>query len=284
MISRRTVLFLVGALVLSLGSFALAEADVLEPTAQLALVNLAEPLVLCLCALMIFWMASHFAPGEPLRMQWVPIGLGLLVFALGDVVYGAYEMSTGSAPTSPGLADLLYALFYPLVALGIFRAALGYRRLVRLGPLVAVAVGSGAVVLAAAGVPFVRFAADAFAADRWDAALGLLFPVADVLFIVVPALLMLLIAGKMRGARLATPWIAVALGGGVFAVADVWFLYQQWAGTYRGGHISDVGWMLGGILIATGASLAADVNRVGQHVRHSARDSSATPSPATPTA
>jgi hypothetical protein len=262
---------LTGALALSLGSFALAEAGVLEPAAQLALVNLAEPLVLCICSLMVFWMASHFAPGEPLRSQWVPIGVGLLVFALGDLVYGAWEMSTGAPPPSPGLADLLYALFYPLVALGILRAALGYRRLVRLGPLLAVALGSGAVVLVATGVPFIRLAAGAFAADPWDAALGLLFPVADVMFVVVPAVLMLLIGAKMRGARLATPWIAVAFGGVMFAAADMWFLYQQWMGTYQGGQLADAGWMLGGVLIATGAALAADINRVGQPATRSAR-------------
>jgi hypothetical protein len=283
-VSRRTILFFVGAVALSFGALGLADAAVLDSTAQLALVNLSEPLVLSLCALMVFWMALHFAQGEPLRRQWVPIGLGLLVFALGDVVYGAYEIANGAAPPSPGLADLLYALFYPLVAVGIVRAAMGYRRLVRLGSLVAIAVGLGAGLLVLAGIPFLQLAAYALAADRWDAALSLLFPAADVLFVVVPAVLMLLIAAKMRGARLAAPWIAVALGGVVFAATDMWFLYQQWAGTYRGGDIADVGWMLGGILIATGASLAADVNRVGQHARHSARDSSAAPSPAAPTA
>ena len=118
-------MFFVGALALSFGALGLADAAVLDSTAQLALVNLSEPLVLSLCALMVFWMALHFAPGEPLRRQWVPIGLGLLVFALGDIVYGAYEIANGVAPPSPGLADLLYALFYPLVAVGIIRAVGG---------------------------------------------------------------------------------------------------------------------------------------------------------------
>jgi hypothetical protein len=173
-------------------------------------------------------------------------------------------MIAGSAPASPGLPDLLYALSYPLFAVGILRAALGYRRLVRLGPLVALAAAIGVALLAVTMTPFLRVIGPAWTADPGAAAVALFFPVADVAFVVVPAVLVLLIAAKMRGARLAAPWISVALGGVVFAAADVWFLYQQWAGTYRGGAITDAGWMVGGVLIALGASLAADVNHVGE--------------------
>ena len=270
----------------AVGSFALADAAVLDPTSQLAVVNLAEPLVLCLCALMVLWMAFHFAPGEPLRRQWVPIGIGLLMFALGDLVYAANEMSAGGRPHSPGLPDALYALFYPLVAVGIVRAALGYRRLVRLRPLVVVSAGTGVGLMALVLLPFFRLAGPALAEDAPAAMVGLLFPAADVACVVVPALLMLLIALRMRGARLAAPWVAVALGGVLFAASDVWFLYQQWAGTYEGGHVTDAGWMVGAVLIALGASIAADINRVGQTARGRREEQSASGSsaPAAPTA
>ncbi len=283
-VSRRTIVFVVCALALVVGSFVLASAEALEPAAQLALVNLAEPLALALSALMVFWTARHFAPGEPLRRQWMPIGAGLLAFALGDLLYAAVELASGAPPASPGLVELLYALFYPLVCAGILQAALGYRRMLRLAPLVAVAASVGVLLLAAAAVPFLRAAPSALSASRESLWVDLLFAVADVAFVVVPAVLVLLIAAKMRGARLAMPWVAVALGGVVFAISDMWFLYQQWAGTYRGGAVTDLGWMVGGVLIATGASLAADVNLVRRREAFVRPDASARPSAANPTA
>ncbi len=281
-ISVRTITFVASGLAIALGSFLLAEAVVLDATAQLAVVNLTEPLVLCACALMVFWTASQFAPGEPLRRQWMPIGAGLLLFALGDVIYGAYEIALGSAPASPGLPDLLYAACYPLIALGILRAASGYRRLVDLRPLVGLALAGGVALTALIVVPLASVASAVDGQDLPAAAVQVLFPVADVLFVITPAILMLLIAAKMRGARLAAPWIAVALGGVVFAAADIWFLAQELAGTYVGGQVGDIGWMVGGIFIAAGASIAVDVNVVrstSHHSRSTARHSESAPNP-----
>lgn len=129
------------------------------------------------------------------------------------------------------------------------------------------AAASGAVLVALVVAAFAPLAASALAAEPAAALLGLLYAIADVVCVVVPALLMLLIAGRMRVARLAAPWLAVALGGLVFAAEDVAFLYQQWAGTYRGGQLSDLGWTVGAIAIALGASLAADVNLVARSSR-----------------
>ena len=64
--------------------------------------------MLSLCALMALWMALHFAPGEPLRRQWAPIGLGLLMFALGRHRLRSVRDASGAAPPSPGLPDLFY--------------------------------------------------------------------------------------------------------------------------------------------------------------------------------
>ena len=125
-------------------------------------------------------------PGEPIRRQWVPIGLGLLVFALGDVVYGAYELATGAAPASFGLPDLFYAAFYPLVALGIVERHSGTADSSALVRGLAAAGAIGAAFMAVAGIPFLRLAAEAFAADATNAAMRLLFPAADVVFVIVP--------------------------------------------------------------------------------------------------
>lgn len=69
------------------------------------------------------WQSPQIASG---RNVWLGIGLGMLCFALGDLVYGWWELYWKMDPdVSP--ADLFYIAFYLMVGWGMFLAVLPRR-------------------------------------------------------------------------------------------------------------------------------------------------------------
>lgn len=58
---------------------------------------------------------------------------------------------------------------------------------------------------------------------------------------------------------LGTPCRFVMAGAAFLASADTVYQWLEWQGLYQSGHIVDLGWMLGYVLIAVGASTMQDL-------------------------
>lgn len=217
--------------------------------------------VTALAAGVILRVAMRFAKGEPFRRYWLLIGVGAVMYALGDLVWALYELSGKEVPY-PGLPDVFYLAEYGFLAVGLVVAAAGYRRLVDWRLSLGLTVAASASVAAAIWVgllqPYILFDPEVAVAEK---AISAVYPAFDVLFAIAPAFFLLLVVSKLGGGRLARPWWAVAAGALLFGVSDSVYAWMQWAGTYQAGSVVDYGWMLAHAAIAVGALMAGDLAR-----------------------
>lgn len=209
-------------------------------------------------AVIVLVAVLGYAKGEPLRLQWLLIGLGVALFAAGDLVWAVYEVVLEREPF-PSLADVLYVAQYLPFFIGVSLAGLAYRRLVpvRLPLLAATLVASaGAVGVYAILGRHVVVDAETPVVER---VLLLAYPFCDLLLVFGPALFIVLVLAKLGSGRLARPWWAVAGGMLVLALTDSGYAYLDWNDLYKPGSLVDYGWMAGYLLIAFGASIAYDM-------------------------
>lgn len=69
-------------------------------------------------ALLILWRVSRY-PDRDSRAGWAAIGVGYLVFAIGDVTWSLLYGRTGVEPDYATVPDFLYLAWYPFMFLGI---------------------------------------------------------------------------------------------------------------------------------------------------------------------
>jgi len=223
--------------------------------------NVGGFLVTSAAAVVALSAALAMEPGSPVRAQWLPIGLGMACFAIGDGIWAYYPVVAGADAPWPGLADLAYVAGYPLIAYGVMRAALAWRGRARLLPSFIIAALSGVVGAVALWFLVVKPSVIGQGLSGPETAISVFYPIADILFGLVPALFVILVLGQLGGGRLSWPWLAV--GGGVllYSAADALYAVLNARGTYAEGNIVDYGWAAGYVLVAVGASLAFDLAR-----------------------
>lgn len=210
-------------------------------------------------AAVVLWVAFSFAPTERVRVQWIAIGLGVLMFAIGDAVWTYLEIIKGVEPPYPGAPDIFYLLIYPFIAFGLLRAGLAYKGLVDLRPAIYVSV---AIVVVLAVVlyfsllkPYVLGAG----APAAETALSAAYPIADLLLAFGPAVFTLVVVFGLGRGRFAWPWWAVAVGAALVALSDSGYAYLTSYDLYGSGSFIDYGWSLGFLLMAVGASIFYDL-------------------------
>jgi len=163
------------------------------------------------------------------------LGVGLLAWALGDVIW-TLETRNGGNPPTPSLADGFYLVFYPLAYVAVIRLMrMEVRRLPLAKWLDGAVAGLGAAAVCAA------FAFDtilhAIGGPPAALATNLAYPIGDLILLalVIGALAML---PTWRSAQ----WLILALGCAVDAVGDTIYLFQSSAGTYHVGTLLDATW------------------------------------------
>ena len=181
--------------------------------------------------------------GGTIRPVALTLGLGLLAWSFGDVVFSVLTLGGGNPPT-PSWDDALYLAFYPLTYVGVI---LLLRRDVRAVPLATwldgVVAGLGAASLTAAFVfeTIVR----SIGGSPAEVATNLAYPVGDLvlLALVVGALTVL---PTWRNPQL----LVLALGCGLLAVGDTVYLFQSSAGIYQVGTLLDATWPVALVLMS----------------------------------
>jgi diguanylate cyclase (GGDEF)-like protein len=167
---------------------------------------------------------------RPGRAVALTLGLGLLMWALGDVVT-TIESQGGVAPPTPSLADTFYLGFFPFAYVAVVMCLRGeFRRLSTPSWLDGAVAGLGAAALCAAfAFPSVLHLAGGGAGA---AVTNLAYPIADLL------LLGLIVGGTtvVSGARKWT-WILLALGNGINLIGDTANLFNSSFG--RTGFVLD---------------------------------------------
>ncbi|HEY0752490.1 MAG TPA: hypothetical protein VGD98_00810 [Ktedonobacteraceae bacterium] len=187
------------------------------------------------------------------KLGWILIGLGVILWALGDSNW-RYYVSMGQAPF-PSTADIGYSAFPLFVFTGLLlqpSSETGSKRLLVLMDSL-IAMGS---ILAIAWYLLLGSLAQAPGEANLAKILGLYYPIADMALL--SCVVFLLMRGQGRtyeASARRTGLLVVGLGLCFFVTSDFIFNIQNNAGTYIEATWTDMGWPLGLMTIGIAAFL-----------------------------
>jgi signal transduction histidine kinase/CheY-like chemotaxis protein len=192
------------------------------------------------------------------RTAWAAIGLGIALWAAGDIYYSLFLASRAVVPV-PSVADILWLGEYPVSVLGVLllmrsRHTAEDARAWLDGSISGLAVSAA---VAAIVLPSVLSASSDVATAAFLT--NVAYPVGDMILLgSIGAAL------AVRNWRFSRMWTGLALGFGVFALSDVLFLVKSADGTYVAGTVIDAGWLLGGVCLAAAAWQPIDSRAAGR--------------------
>jgi len=209
----------------------------------------------------IIWSARRFGSTEPLRRQWLLIGLGAASYLLGTVIWTYYEAVLGAEVPFPGPPDIGYLLVFPFVGTGLILAVRSFTSL--LSPRRPLIISGIVALLAtiAVWIPVLQPIVSDTESDIVTRVLSFTYPLADLWLLFFPALTLALMLSRFSGGRLAWPWWAVVVGCIMISFGDTMFTVTTNAGTYVSGGPLDLAWWLGYTALAVGASLTVDIQK-----------------------
>jgi len=139
------------------------------------------------------------------------------------------------------IAQVAYALFYPLALFGLSRAIrykLASRSLEILDTLI-ITLGCTTIVAAF----LIRPAMTNIAGSSFEVFLSILYPVGDIVLFVTVLTLAAMQRFSIRN-------LLMMAGISSYAISDFYFLYSTQSGSYQFGSLTDIGWLIGFILIS----------------------------------
>ena len=180
------------------------------------------------------------------RGGWTLIGLGLLLWSGGDLVWTLW-LTPLADPPYPSVADGLYLGSYIAIYAGLLLLLRGRLRTVRPAQWLDGAVGGLAAAAVVAALVFPALAGIT-EGKTIDVAFNLAYPVCDVLL-----LTLIVMAFGLNRWRVDRSWLLLGLGQFANVVADSAFSYQSAVGTYVTGSWVDTLWPVGITLTAAAA-------------------------------
>lgn len=168
----------------------------------------------------------RFDRDNPARTPWLLLALGLGGYSLGQGTIVFYQVVLRVPMPFPSVADVFFlaAMVGLTAALVAFLVAFQRAGFLLAGPRTVLLQGlSTAAVLAVLAIWLLR--PIVLAGGSWvELFLNLAYPISD-LVLTVPALLLLLMARRFAGGRVARVWFALLLGLLLMAGGDVGFAY-----------------------------------------------------------
>src|SRR6478609_5073132 len=194
---------------------------------------------------------SMSAPAE--RGAWLALGIGLLLWALGQTYYSVILYYASPAPF-PSPSDALFLAFYPATYVALvllLRARLGH-----LDPLAWVdgLIGALAVAAVTAALIFPPVL-EALGGSPFGVAVSLAYPCADLVMLG-------LIAGALAASRWRAQgtWLLIAIALLLFGVSDVVYL-SVGGQSIQTINLASIGWPLAFLLLAAVAWLPGPATR-----------------------
>src|SRR5829696_9037026 len=212
--------------------------------------------------------------------RWAPVllGMGIVSWVLGQMVFTFYEWVLGQPPPLPSIADVGYLSVYPFFLLGILLLP---ARPVPVASRTRLAL-DGLMIMTAAVTfswyfvlgPVMQQGTETTLAKAVSTA----YPLADIVLIAC----LIILASRPEEHTLLPAVRLLALGLTLIVVADSNFAYWSLHDAYATGTLPDVGWSLGYMLVALGA-FAARLAPTGEAAT-TPEESVDTPSTASPLA
>lgn len=216
-------------------------------------------------AAVILYAAVRIGVDQNVGKQWLLLGIGVALFAVGDVIWMYFELIRGIDPY-PSLADIFYPLEYVFFLAAIVLAIRSYRGL--LGITRPIVYGSVVAVLGTALVYLLLLKPYVFpGVSGLELLVSTLYPVGDVVFMLAPAVALALVVAQLGRGRFAVPWWIVVAGATVFAFADSYNAYVSSAGANIQAVLLvavDLGWLVANLLFAVAALTALKVYGVAK--------------------
>src|SRR5215217_1502634 len=186
--------------------------------------------------------------------RWAPVllGIGILSFAFGQIVFTYYEWVLQQAPPLPSLADVGFQIQYPFLLLGILLLS---ARPIPAASRVRIAL-DGLIIMSALVTLSWYFVLGPVVQQEGQTTLAKVVAVAQPLADVVLVACLLILASRPSEHTLRPALRLLALGLSLVVVADSYFTYHTLHDTYATGSLLDVGWPLGYMLVALGAFVA----------------------------
>jgi diguanylate cyclase (GGDEF)-like protein len=190
-------------------------------------------------ALLSFRAARSDRLDKRTRRAWVVIGIALACYGLGDTLWFYFENFTANPPF-PSLADAWYLAFYALLLVGLLLFPVGARqRTDRLKFWLDI----GTVLLSTWMVVWFFVIAPTARAGA-DTSLGMIisqaYPVGDL--VLVFGIAAIILRKPTESSRRALTILAVGLG--LFVIADIGFGYASLHTEFKGGDWPDSIWMV----------------------------------------
>jgi hypothetical protein len=183
--------------------------------------------------------------------RWAPVllGIGILSFAFGQIVFTYYEWVLQQAPPLPSLADVGFLSQYPFLLLGILLLP---ARPIPAASRARIAL-DGLMIMTALVTLSWYFVLGPLVQQEGETTLAKAVAIAPPLADVVLVACLLILASRPSEHTLRPALRLLALGLTLVVVADSNFTYQMLHDTYATGTLVDVGWPLGYMLVALGA-------------------------------
>jgi two-component system cell cycle response regulator len=180
------------------------------------------------------------------RAPWILIGVAVLCWGIGDVIW-TWAYDDLDSPPFPSIADGFWLAIYPPIYVAILlllRSKVGsVRRSLWLDGVI------GSLAVASIGTAIVFEAVlHATSGSKAAVATNLAYPLADLLLIA----LVVWVLG-LSGWRVSSAWALLAAGLLVFSVSDCLYLFQTAVDSYSAGTATDIGWIVGCVLLAWAA-------------------------------
>src|ERR687896_817218 len=186
--------------------------------------------------------------------RWAPVllGIGILSFAFGQMVFTYYERALQQAPPLPSLADVGFLSQYPFLLLGILLLP---ARPIPVASRTRIALDGLMIMTAAVTLswyfilgPVMQQGSETILAKAVSSA----YPLADIVLIAC----LIILASRPEEHTLLLAVSLLALGLTLIVVADSNFAYWSLHDAYATGTLPDVGWSLGYMLVGLGAFAA----------------------------
>src|SRR5918995_267391 len=189
-----------------------------------------------------------------ISQRWAPVllGIGILSFAFGQMVFTYYEWVLQQAPPLPSLADVGFLSQYPFLLLGILLLP---ARPIPAASRARIAL-DGLIIMSALVTLSWYFVLGPLVQQEGETPLAKAVAIAPPLSDVVLVACLLILASRPSEHTLRPALRLLALGLALVVVADSNFTYQMLHDTYATGTLIDVGWPLGYMLVALGAFVA----------------------------
>lgn len=191
------------------------------------------------------------------RKVWLFIGLGMLAYFVGGIVFGYVEIVLGDEP-DVSIGDVFFVMNYLLVGIGMALALFSRRiNLEKWQWLVVAVIGVlGSLVAWLISQPT---EAPPSSSDldpimqQIKLFLDWFYVVSDVVLLIIATIMLL----AFWGGKVSLSWRMIAAAAFSLYIADMWFIYatNYYPLNYQSGDILEVFWVFSGVLFGMGAAL-----------------------------